>query len=257
MCLLTFSWKKHADYRLILLANRDEFYERKTQKADFWEENPAILAGKDLEAGGTWLGIHQNGNFTALTNYRNLKNLKTNAPSRGKLPLDWLESTDTAPHYLEKIQATASTYNGFNLLIGNLENLYYFSNYQNQIRPLEAGIYGLSNHLLDTDWFKVQKLKQNFSESIDKGVDIDVFFSLLKDTQFPPDQQVQQTGLSFEMEKMLSPIFLKNPKYGTCCSTVLTIDYNNEVNFVERNYNAENEDFIEKKFNFRLSQALL
>ncbi|MDX2305337.1 MAG: NRDE family protein [Microscillaceae bacterium] len=240
MCLIGFNWKNHATYKLILLANRDEFYQRKTAAAHFWEDYPGILAGRDLEAGGTWMGIHTQGRFTALTNYRDLKNLKAAAPSRGDLTVNFLK-TDISPKlYLEQIAPQADAYNGFNLLVGTLDELYYFSNYENKIRGLKPGLYGLSNHLLDTPWYKVQKIKDKLSEELQKdSIDIEMLLKALYDLEKPKTAQIQQTGLPQEQEKMLSSVFIESPHYGTHASSIWLLDYDNRLTFIERRYHNQ------------------
>lgn len=254
MCLLTFAWKIHPKYKLIFASNRDEFYKRDTAPAQFWQDNPQVLAGKDLEAGGTWMGVAKNGRFTALTNYRDIANFKTNAPSRGMLTLDYLQGNDAPQTYLEGIFDRINDYNGFNLLVGNTEELYYLSNYQNQITPLPPGVYGLSNALLDSDWFKVQRLKQKFSELIDnEGVEHTALLDLMYDPTQANEEEVQRTGLPIEREIMLSPMFIKSPKYGTSSSATILMDYDNHISFTERVYQIETGEKTDQNFSFRVS----
>jgi uncharacterized protein with NRDE domain len=255
VCLIAFNWQNHPKYKLIVVANRDEFYARKTQSAHFWQEDSHLLAGKDLEAGGTWLGIHQNGKFAALTNYRDLANLKTQAPSRGYLTADFLLQFHTLPTYLQNIAPRAATYNGYNLLTGNLSanELYYFSNYQNQIRKLTQGLYGLSNHLLDTEWYKVQQVKTKLAQALAQNqVSAGELLTLMHDSVIPPDSQVQQTGLSLEKERMLSPMFIQSPDYGTCSTAVVLVDWQNRVEFTERLYNTPTREPVEQTFRFEI-----
>lgn len=253
MCLISFSWQNHPEYKLILVANRDEFYRRKTQVANFWEENPQILAGKDLEAGGTWMGIHKNGRFSALTNYRDIANLRANAPSRGQLTTNFLQNQVSPEAYLQSILPKAEQFNGFNILVGNLDELYYFSNYENQIKKLSAGLYGLSNHLLDTDWFKVKKAKLKLAKNIEHNqLNINNLLDLMWDKEIPEDEMVQQTGLSLERERMLSPMFIQSPDYGTCCTSVLLVNWNNEISFTERVYNHPQKPYFQQTFEFKV-----
>jgi uncharacterized protein with NRDE domain len=255
MCLITFNWQNHPQYKLIVVANRDEFYKRKTQAAHFWQEDEQLLAGKDLEAGGTWLGIHQKGRFSALTNYRDLANLKSVAPSRGQLTSDFLLNEHLLPDYLQTIAPKAAEYNGYNLLVGNLlqNELYYFSNYQNQIQALSAGLYGLSNHLLDTNWYKVRQAKAKLAQAIQKphisAIDL---LDLMHDSIIPPDEQVQQTGLSMDKERMLSAMFIQSPDYGTCSTAVVLVDWQNKVEFWERLYNTPDNTIQEQNYTFQL-----
>lgn len=253
MCLIAFSWNQHPNYKLILVANRDEFYKRKTQAAHFWEENPNILAGKDLEAGGTWMGFNKGGKFAALTNYRDIQNLKSVAPSRGDLTTQFLDKKLQPYDYLESIAENAYQYNGFNLLVSDLKEMYYFSNYQNQIRRLDAGLYGLSNHLLDTDWYKVVQLKAKLLEAIQSPeIDIATLLDVLHNPDKPEDAFVQQTGLSMDRERMLSSMFIESEDYGTCSSSVVLIDYSDRISFTERIYNTNDKQVNEQNFMFEV-----
>jgi len=239
MCLLTFAWKIHPEYKLIFISNRDEFYHRPTAPLHPWESSPKIWAGKDLEAGGTWMGANEKGDWTALTNYRDLKNIMEEAPSRGMLTLNYLQKEIAPETYLQNIAGKARRYNGFNLLVGNTEEVFYLSNYENKIRKLDKGIYGLSNHLLNTDWFKVRTLRADFEQIIQQNSFSEIdFFQILQNTTTPPDEDVQQTGLSKDMERMLAPPFIVSEKYGTNSSTVFLMDYENRVQFFEKYYNT-------------------
>lgn len=237
MCLIVFSYKQNADYPLIFAANRDEHYERPSQAAQFWEENPNILAGKDLKAGGTWMGINKDGEFSAVTNYRDPDIEKKDPPSRGKLVLDFLQNSESAPQYLSKLQSHADQYMGFNLLAGSLNKLGYYSNQQNDILLLDSGLYGLSNHLLETSWPKVQRAKKNLSHIIqDDSIAPEPLFDLLADDHEAPEEELPDTGIPKDIEKKVSPIFIKSDGYGTRCSTVLLIDHNGKATFAERRF---------------------
>jgi uncharacterized protein with NRDE domain len=154
MCLIVFANNISDDYKLIFAANRDEFYDRPTEQADFWDEHPDLLAGKDLQAGGTWLGITKKGKFAAITNFRDLKNIKNDAPSRGNLTLNFLLSDISPKEYYDKLKPTLNNYNGFNLLFGFVDDLQYFSNKTEGLKKLESGIHGISNAVLNTPWQK-------------------------------------------------------------------------------------------------------
>jgi len=238
MCLIAFSYKQHPKYDLIFAANRDEFYERPTRPAHFWDEHPELLAGKDLKAGGTWLGINRRGEFAALTNYRDPQMRKEGSPSRGHLVLEFLVNTDTAEEYLEKVDRKAERYDGFNILTGSSERLLYYSNKPNRIIPVEPGLYGLSNHLLDTPWPKVQRAKEEMKELLNnrERISEDQLFELLKIDIPAEDDQLPDTGIPKELERAVSPIFIKTNRYGTRSSTVLMIGKDGRVTFEERRY---------------------
>ncbi len=237
MCLLSFCWKQHPRYKLVLIANRDEFYARPTKEMYYWEDHPSVLAGRDLEAGGTWMGTNQKGFFTALTNFRDPQNIKKEAPSRGQLTADFLINSPDPRAYLEELKIRAAEYNGFNLLVGTADELYYYSNYAPEIQALRPGLYGLSNHLLDTPWYKVEKLKAAFKEAIQVDDPAhEELLSILHNPTVAPDEQIQQTGLSQDQERMLSSLFIKSKSYGTHSSSILKIDYQNRVWVHERRY---------------------
>lgn len=222
MCLILFGWKSHPQYDLVLVANRDEFYDRPTQPAHEWNEHPGMIAGKDLTAGGTWMGITKTGRFAALTNYRDPKNIDPNAPSRGHLTKDFLIS-DTSPlNYLSTLKSEKSNYNGFNLLVGDQESLWYYNNVNHQIKELNAGVYGLSNALLDDPWPKVVNgkhgLKQLIIQSEPKD---DELIGLVMNNSTAPDEDLPDTGVPLEWEKALSAMFIAKDNYGTRCSSLV------------------------------------
>jgi uncharacterized protein with NRDE domain len=254
MCLILFAYKAHPNYKLVVAANRDEFYERPTLPVDFWEDHKNILAGRDLEAGGTWMGINNLGNLCMLTNYRDLKNLKSNAPSRGKLVSDYLISHPHPRSYFETLDLLADKYNGYNIILGNHEDIWYYSNIQRKIYMLGSGVYGLSNGLLDTPWPKLVRGKDKLKKVLEKKIiqPEDLFFSLYDDT-LAPDNELPDTGLSLEKERMLSSMFIKSPNYGTRCSTVLMVDQMNNLTYVERTYNTESFESSTRSFNLKVS----
>jgi uncharacterized protein with NRDE domain len=237
MCLIVLAWEEHPDYKLILAANRDEFYEREALPAHFWEDNPQLLAGRDLKSGGTWMGVTKQGKWAAVTNYRDIRNLKEIAPSRGNLTTGYLKSSLSPKQYIEKIKPEATLYNGFNLFIGNIHQLYYFSNQIENEEKLDPGIYGLSNHLLDTPWPKVEAAKTILKQAVErKNISHTTLLDILYNTNTYPDAPMPDTGLGREAEISLSSIFIRMPGYGSRCSTVLLLNHDNEVVFAERQY---------------------
>ncbi len=255
MCLLLISYNTHPEYPLIIAANRDEFYKRPTENAHFWNEYPDLLAGKDLEGGGTWLGITKKGRFSAITNYRDMKSIKSDAPTRGKLVTDFLQSELSPLKYGHSLLNKAETYNGYNLLFSDSESFYYFSNQTKELKQLSPGIYGLSNHLLDTPWPKVIRSKKAFSYSASKDkISTDDLFEILSDDRVAPDNQLPETGLDLELERAVSPIFIKSDRYGTRSSTVLLVNNLNEVLFIERSLDTKNDLWNESRFEFKLEK---
>ncbi|MEQ8425821.1 MAG: NRDE family protein, partial [Cyclobacteriaceae bacterium] len=188
MCLIFISIDNHPKYKLVVAANRDEFYKRRTAPASFWEDHPEVVGGRDLEAQGTWMAMTTSGRVGMVTNYRDLSNIDPEAPSRGKLVTDYLFNGSHPDAYLKELHESAHEYNGFNLVIGNHEELYYYSNYQSKIVRLSSGFYGLSNHLLDTPWPKVQLGKEKVKAILDqKAIKTNDIFELLRDERTAPD----------------------------------------------------------------------
>jgi uncharacterized protein with NRDE domain len=256
MCLIIFAYKAHPSYKLIVAANRDEFYERPSSSAEFWEDKPQVLAGRDLKEGGTWLGITREGKFAAITNYRDPAAFKTGAPSRGKMVSKYLFGSQKAGKYIEKIYGQASQYNGFNLICGDDNDLFVYSN-RGEKQKLDAGIYGLSNRLLDYPWPKVVKGKKALSAAMSmKGADLEAaLFTILSDKKIAPDKKLPATGIGLEWERLLSAIFIESPTYGTRSSTVLLIGKNKHVRFVEKVFDGKPEPWIESRFSFRLDKS--
>ena len=238
MCVIFFAYQQNAEYPLVLLANRDEFYARPTAAAQFWDDAPEIFAGRDLVHGGTWLGVTKQGRFAAVTNYRDPLSSRGTI-SRGNLVGDFLKGADSVDNYLRKIQARAGDFSGFNLLVGEINPknhfLGYYSNRENEIKILAPGVYGLSNHLLDTPWRKVEKgksellkLLRNYSGEKEK------FFEILADRSLAEDEELPETGIGCEREMLLSAIFIETPVYGTRSSSLVLIDKNYRISLDER-----------------------
>lgn len=255
MCLIFLSIKQHPTYKLIVAANRDEFYNRRTQAADFWIDQPNILAGRDLEAGGTWLGVSRTGKISMVTNFRDPKNIRAKAPSRGHLVSDFLANGDTASQFINGIVPKAKLYNGFNLIGGTADQLFYFSNYSEGITSLEGGLYGLSNHLLDTPWPKVVRGKKRMAEVLQRHFKPSDLFEVLVDEDRATDDLLPDTGVGLERERALSSMFIKMSGYGTRCSTVVLVDHSNNLFFAERVYDLNTFQFSEKSFTFKIAQG--
>ncbi|MGF1671362.1 MAG: NRDE family protein [Balneolaceae bacterium] len=237
MCLVVFGFKNHPEYNLIFASNRDEYYDRPACSARIWNEGPDIIAGKDLEKNGTWLAVRRSGSFAAVTNFRDPANIKPDAPSRGKLVTESLQPGMEAEEFLARLRRKADLYNGFNLLLGDGNNLLHFSNYEGRINKIKPGTYGLSNALLNTPWPKIKKAKRKFRKALSKKeISDDHLFEILTDTErFDPDE-LPETGLTPEMERAVSSIFIRTENYGTRCSTLLFIKRNGNLRFVERSY---------------------
>jgi len=213
----------HPEHDLVVAANRDEFYDRPTASMAPWADAPAVLAGRDLEAGGTWMGATRSGRFAAITNFRDPTRVLPEAPSRGHLVSDFLLGAEAPAEYLARIAREGHRFNGYNLLAGDRQSLWYYSNRGVNPRPLTAGVYGLSNHLLDTSWPKVDKGKQQLGEAMVFGGESlrERLLELLSDRVEAPDENLPHTGVGMALERSLSPLFIVGERYGTRASTVL------------------------------------
>lgn len=218
MCLIVIGWRRHPDYPLVLAANRDEFYARPTAIAARWPGAPQVMGGLDLEAGGTWLGITETGRFAAITNVRE-PHMKKGRYSRGQLTRDFLLSDSSAAHYAQQIDG--KQYSGFNLLLGDGESLIYCSNRDGEPRSLPPGIYGLSNHCLDSPWPKLVQARESFSRALQDMPKEEKIFKLLADQSIVADKNLPKTGVSLAWERLLSAVFVQSESYGTRASTVL------------------------------------
>ncbi len=254
MCLILLAIRSHPVYKLIIAGNRDEYYDRPTAKAIFWKDSPKLLAGRDLQAGGTWFGITKQGKIAALTDYRDPSLHKSDAPSRGKLVHDFLLSKERPTDYLDGLIHKAHKYNGFNLIVGEKANLYWYSNLGGKPTKLRPGIYGVSNHLLDTAWPKVSRGKKAFKNLImeHKKLLPEKFFSILLDKTVADDKSLPDTGVGLDWERVLSPIFITTPTYGTRSSTLLFVTLDDHVTFIERNYDAGPEHKPTVKYQFKI-----
>ncbi len=244
MCLILFSYQPDTPTPLVLGANRDEYFERPTLAADFWQDAPHILAGRDQIAGGTWIGITETGRFAALTNIREASPTKIdNRRSRGELTHAFLAGEQSGYDYLQAIKGSLQQYDGFNLLVGEFSNtqqsLFYLNNREQDIQALAPGTYGLSNHRLNTPWPKVIRSKYALEQIIEKNtLNHQLIRAFLENPQLAEDADLPNTGISQEQEKALSASFIKTPLYGTRASTVITIN-NRRIDFSEKSYLEE------------------
>lgn len=238
MCLILLAYRVHPHYELVMAANRDEFYRRPTVPAGFWEDVPWLLAGRDLQEGGTWMGVTRQGRYAAVTNYRDPRAIRPQAPSRGRLVGDYLKGNESARDYLARLVPQAADYNGFNLLLGDARGLFYYSNQDGPPQSLPPGIYGLSNHLLDTPWPKVARGRQALETVLNQSFEPapEALFAILEDRTQACDEELPDTGVGIERERMLSPMFIQTPDYGTCSSSVLLIEKNGGVYLAEKTH---------------------
>lgn len=234
MCLISFNWLDHPIFKLILVANRDEFFDRKTSSLELWPTG--FYAGKDLKGGGTWMGVHPKGKFAALTNYRSLTGFKKSPISRGFLVMEFLENEEAPFEYLHRIQNKKDQYDGFNLLVADGNEMGYLSNYIPGPEKVSPGIHGISNSILDTPWQKVIHAREDLSDLINqKEVNESTLMGLLQSKGFAQDELLPDTGVSLELERMLSAQFIRNGNtYGTVNTSGILWKHDGSVVMIER-----------------------
>lgn len=241
MCIAYLALGSHPDWPVFIAANRDEFHDRPARVAAPWPNAPHVLGGIDLQAGGTWLGIDRFGRFALITNYREPLRTLNNAPSRGDLTRNFLQSNMAPKHYASAVANTAQAYNGFNLIVGQGSQAFYVGNRAPKNAPLALGKgrFVLSNHLLDTPWPKSERLRQALVRFPDNELEtaLDQIFDALKDTTQAQDHMLPDTGLAPERERLLSSPFIISPTYGTRCSTIIALHRSGRGLLAETSYN--------------------
>ena len=247
MCILFVAIEQHPKYPLIICANRDEFHQRPTQAMHVWEM-PKILAGKDLEAGGTWLGLSAAGKFSALTNFRKLPLSEEPKKSRGDLVLKALASTDD--ELTLALEKSADQYHGFNLVYGDPDQLYCFDSVNNRHHKLTKGMHSICNGALDEIWPKMAEGQNLLAEAICHGgsLSIDALFELMTNDKQALPHLLPETGLSKEWEQLLSAIFIVSPTYGTRTTSIITYDLEGNVDVYDRSYAPSGECVVNQKF---------
>lgn len=237
MCLIGVAWKTHPKFGLVIAANRDEFHNRPSARAERWKEHPQVFGGRDLKQNGSWLAVSTSGRLAAVTNVRRMTSPAAGAPSRGRLVAEFLQGTASAVDYAASLAEEAGNYSGFNLLLYDGTELHYVDNhpeYQHAI--VEPGVHVLSNARLDTPWPKSQRLRAAMDSWVaDKWESPAPLLKALADRTLAPEADLPHTGVSREMEKMLSAPFIAGPHYGTRCSTVVTLTAGT-IEFVEKRF---------------------
>lgn len=250
MCLILFAYRVHPDYPLVVAANRDERHERPTAQAGFWQDQPDILAGRDLKCMGTWMGVTRGGRFAAVTNYRDPSDTREGAQSRGTLVSRFLACDQSPPEFLQEVATESTDFRGFNLLTGDAEELFYYSNRGAAAQRLEPGIYGLSNHLLNTPWPKVRNGRARLEAALTPAPAIEPLFTLLADTAPAAESDLPHTGIDPARERRLSAALIVSPDYGTRCSTVLMKRRDCSVRFAERSYSPQGTELDTVRYEF-------
>jgi uncharacterized protein with NRDE domain len=251
MCLILLAWRSHPRYSLVLAANRDEFHIRAAQPAHWWTDRPRLLAGRDLAAGGTWLGLTRAGQVAALTNFRSSDPAKPSRRSRGEIVVDMLHSGASIGDRLARLRQMRTQYGEFNVICSDGDRLGVFESAAGASRLLDPGIYGLSNHLLDTPWRKVRQAKSKLAAALGTDPDDGTLLELLRDEEAAPDHELPRSGLDMEWERLLSSAFIRHAEYGTRCSTIIRIGLDGRIEFREWTWRVDGSLRDEVRFEFQ------
>jgi uncharacterized protein with NRDE domain len=254
MCLILIGWRAHPEFPCVLAANRDEFHDRPSAPAAWWTGTAGILAGRDLKEGGTWLGVTRRGEFAALTNFRDGSPRRSDAPSRGRLVAELLEARRAVPDALEHLRKVGPRYNPFNVLVSDGERLGVYESARGTGRELGPGIYGLSNDVLDTPWPKVQNAKSGLAAALADGRDETQILKFLRDDRPAADEDLPNTGVRLEWERLLSSAFVRADDYGTRCSTVFRLDRRGDATFDEWSWDRGGREIGRASHRFSLDR---
>jgi uncharacterized protein with NRDE domain len=255
MCLIVIGWRCRPDLPLVVAANRDEWRDRAAEPAHWWPDHPEILAGRDLKAGGTWMGVTRGGRFAAVTNFRDPSDRRSTARSRGELVTRFLLSADSPSAFLAAVASRAGEYNGFNLIVGDGESLWYLGSREGEAREIAPGVHGLSNHVLDEPWPKVIRGRHAMERALARDDPVAELFELLGDREGVPDRELPSTGVGLEWERRLASPLITGADYGTRASTVVSYTGAGEVFFEERTRAADGSEAGRATQRFRLDDA--
>jgi len=250
LCLIVVAWRCRADLPLVVAANRDEWRDRPAQAAHWWRDPPGIFAGRDLRAGGTWMGVTRGGRFAAVTNFRDPSERRTTARSRGSLVTEYLLDGGPPAAWLDAVAARAGEYNGFNLVVGDASSLWYFGSRQGEARPIEPGVHGLSNHVLDEPWPKVVRARRAMEAALRDEDPAPALFEMLADRLGAPDADLPHTGVGLEWERRLAAPLIPGADYGTRASTVVTVSASGEIRVEERTLGDDGSEAARVKHAF-------
>lgn len=251
MCTLAFAWHDHPTYRFVFAGNRDEFHARPAAAAAWWDD-PEMLAGRDLAGGGTWLGVDRRGRFAVVTNFREGRAAEPGKRTRGALVTRFFAS-DEIDVFRARLDREAAAYSGFNLVFGELGNALYYHSNRGRSGGITPGIHGMSNHLLDTPWPKVNRATAGLAELLARpAIETDELFDLLSHREPAPTPDLPDTGVGPEMERLLSATFIVSPDYGTRCATVILLGHDGHLQFAERRFEADGSVGGESRFEFHI-----
>jgi uncharacterized protein with NRDE domain len=234
LCLIALAWRARPGLRLLVAANRDEWRDRPAEPARWWADHPSILAGRDLQAGGTWLGATRGGRFAAVTNFRDPADRRSTALSRGGLISEFLLSPASARDWVSGLASRADQYNGFNLLVSDGPTLWYYGSRAGDAMEVSPGVHALSNHVLDEPWPKVTRAREAMAGALERDDPAPALFALLSDTEGVPDAELPDTGVGIAWERRLAPPLITGAEYGTRASTVVAIADDGAIAFEER-----------------------
>ncbi len=248
MCILFIAINQHPQYPVIICANRDEFHQRPTQNMHFWSK-PNILAGKDMQAGGTWLGLNSQGDFSALTNFRRPQHVDATKRSRGDLVLSALQNDKQAMQ--QYLIQNSIQYNDFNLIFGSLNNLQAFDSVNKKFITLSSGFHSICNGALDDIWPKMSLGVTKLEELISANkLDVDALFTVMMNEEVADNKHLPETGLAVDMELLFSSIFIKSPNYGTRSTTIILQHKTGGIDVHDHSYNSDG--IVEEQNSFQL-----
>jgi uncharacterized protein with NRDE domain len=239
LCLIVLAWRARADLPLVVAANRDEWRERESLPAQWWPDHPQVFAGRDLKAGGTWMGVSRSGRFAAITNFRDPADRRSTARSRGEIVSAFLAGMEPPREFLASLASRSADYNGFNLVAGDRESLWYFGSREGTAREIDPGVHGLSNHLLDEPWPKVVHARTAMEASLMEEDPATRLFAALAEAQPPPDESLPATGVGIAWERRLGPALILGPDYGTLSTTFVSVGATGNVRMEERTLDEE------------------
>lgn len=254
MCLIIFAYKVVPEVTLLVAANRDEWFNRPALPAGFWADHPHIVAGRDLQASGTWLGATRTGRFAALTNYRNPDEPRMDAPTRGGLVSGFLAGRQSAREYLEQLRDGADRYNGFSMLAADDSGMFWYSNRgDGQVQEIAPGVHGLSNHLLNTPWPKVIKGCEGMQRLLERSFSCSDYLDLMDDSVPEGERGLIAQPDTWTLERSLSSMRIMKGGYGTRCSTALRLTRRESCVFAERTYLEDGRVSGEAVHRFRIA----
>lgn len=255
MCLIVLAWHARADLPLVVAANRDEWRDRPTEAAHWWPDRPGIYAGRDLQAGGTWMGVTRRGRFAAITNFRDPSDRRTDVRSRGEIVGEYLAGDEDTETFITRLASSARLYNGFNLIAGDARSLWFFGSREGRARRIPLGVHGLSNHLLDEPWPKVVRAREAMEAALRDEDPLPRMLAALHDRDGAPDDALPRTGVSLEWERRLAPPLIVGADYGTRSTTVVSFASDGTVRMEEHTLDSEGHVVQNRGESFRVEAA--